>query len=336
VPPRYAYWTIIVDDQPTAFRSASREEILPTFNRLKAKQPSAVLKWFQNGKLWESDVEAREAQIRRGEEGRRHDKNQQSDRPPRQLSGKLDWKPKGTGFSQRPPKREWPARQGSERPQAERRERAPFKGGPKPEDRKSWSPKPKDTSDRPKLEWSPRGASTGSRPERRERPPFKSHTNSRDAKPWGTKPAAKPWGTKPGAKSWGAKSEAKPWGAKPWSGKPKESRDRPPYKGVKGGSSFKGGSNRRDTTPHAAKPRDEREGQKLEWTPRQAPAKDRAEKRPRPPYKGETDQREVKRDAKWRPGGDHRDPRQKYKDAKKAKWTRFKAAIRKRRPPRKP
>jgi len=37
---------------------------------------------------------------------------------------------------------------------------------------------------------------------------------------------------------------------------------------------------------------------------------------------------ETPRDSKWRPGGEHRDPRQKYKDAKKAKWTRFKKTIR--------
>ena len=30
----------------------------------------------------------------------------------------------------------------------------------------------------------------------------------------------------------------------------------------------------------------------------------------------------------WRPGGEHKDPRQKYKDAKKAKWSRFKQNIR--------
>lgn len=39
---------------------------------------------------------------------------------------------------------------------------------------------------------------------------------------------------------------------------------------------------------------------------------------------------EPPRDANWRPGGDHRDPRQKYKDAKKAKWQRFKQRIRER------
>jgi hypothetical protein len=37
---------------------------------------------------------------------------------------------------------------------------------------------------------------------------------------------------------------------------------------------------------------------------------------------------EAKRDDKWRPGGEHRDPKQKYKDAKKAKWTKFKKTIR--------
>ena len=31
MPPRYAYWTIIVDDQPTAFRSGTQEELMPTF-----------------------------------------------------------------------------------------------------------------------------------------------------------------------------------------------------------------------------------------------------------------------------------------------------------------
>lgn len=34
------------------------------------------------------------------------------------------------------------------------------------------------------------------------------------------------------------------------------------------------------------------------------------------------------RDRTWRPGGEHRDPRQKYKDAKKAKWDRYKKQIR--------
>ena len=140
MPPRYAYWTIIVDNQPTAFRSGAVEELMPTFNRLKSKHPTAILKWFQNGKLWDSRLDARE--------GMRHQRDE------KRRKTTLAWEPRKTG-----------------------------------------------RADRPKLEW---------------------------------------------------------------------------------------------------KPREER-------------------------------------DSKWRPGGPHRDPRQKYKDAKKAKWTRFKQAIRsRRRPPRKP
>src|SRR5215213_6981127 len=76
MPPRYAYWTIIVDDQPTAFRSGSQEELMPTFKRLKAKNDTAVMMWFQNGKLWPSRIDAQEMMRARGEMGRRGDQRQ--------------------------------------------------------------------------------------------------------------------------------------------------------------------------------------------------------------------------------------------------------------------
>ena len=127
MPPRYAYWTIIVDNQPTAFRSGSQEELMPTFKRLKAKNDPAVMMWFQNGKLWPSRIDAQEQMRARGEMGRRGDERQlgmgfrdrerkpfregRSDRvertawtprgepstPPveRNADNKLDWKPKG-------------------------------------------------------------------------------------------------------------------------------------------------------------------------------------------------------------------------------------------------
>jgi len=60
------YWTIIVDGQPTAFRSGSLEDIMPTFNRLKEKQPTAELKWFQSGQLWTSRHDAQESLRARG------------------------------------------------------------------------------------------------------------------------------------------------------------------------------------------------------------------------------------------------------------------------------
>ena len=122
MPPRYAYWTILVDDQPTAFRSGSQEDLMPTFNRLKEKHASAMMMWFQNGKLWPSRLDAQEAMRARGEMGRRGDSRKQVDRLSRsrrveadaRASGmdaarrtlstppsaaiaddKLDWKPKG-------------------------------------------------------------------------------------------------------------------------------------------------------------------------------------------------------------------------------------------------
>ena len=59
MPPRFAYWTILVGGLPTAFRATEREELLPTFNRLQEKHPDAVMQWFSRGKLWESPAAAK-------------------------------------------------------------------------------------------------------------------------------------------------------------------------------------------------------------------------------------------------------------------------------------
>ena len=60
MPPRFAYWTIILDGAPTSFRMKERDEILPLFNQLKAKNPGALLKWFSGGRLWDSPEQAKE------------------------------------------------------------------------------------------------------------------------------------------------------------------------------------------------------------------------------------------------------------------------------------
>ena len=54
MPPRYTYWTIVIDGAATAFRSKFQEELLPTLNQLKRKNPDAMMKWFANGRLWDS------------------------------------------------------------------------------------------------------------------------------------------------------------------------------------------------------------------------------------------------------------------------------------------
>ena len=73
MPPRYSYWTIIVGGEPTAFRAATPEELMPTLKQTQVRQPDAVMKWFARGKLWDSPEQASEAMRaeRYGEGGER-------------------------------------------------------------------------------------------------------------------------------------------------------------------------------------------------------------------------------------------------------------------------
>ncbi len=99
MPPRFAYWTIIAGGLPTAFRATDREELLPTFTRLKEKQPDAEMKWFARGKLWASPEEAR------GHGDRRFGNDDRNNRPrDRERQGRgdderehrgRDWRPGG-------------------------------------------------------------------------------------------------------------------------------------------------------------------------------------------------------------------------------------------------
>ena len=61
MPPRYAYWTILIDQKPTAFRAREREELLPTLNQLRRKNSDVALKWFARGTLWDSPAAAQAA-----------------------------------------------------------------------------------------------------------------------------------------------------------------------------------------------------------------------------------------------------------------------------------
>src|SRR6266571_2196031 len=62
MPPRYAYWTILIDSKPTAFRAREKEELLPTFYQLRRTNKDVVMKWFGRGRLWETPEEASAAQ----------------------------------------------------------------------------------------------------------------------------------------------------------------------------------------------------------------------------------------------------------------------------------
>jgi hypothetical protein len=86
MPPRFTYWTIILDGQPTAFRAAEREQLLPTLKQLQAKNPDAVLKWFAYGRVWESPDEVRQLREKKRAEAR--------DAAPKQARGR-SWRPGG-------------------------------------------------------------------------------------------------------------------------------------------------------------------------------------------------------------------------------------------------
>ena len=58
MPPRYAYWTILIDNRPTAFRAREQADLLPTLHQLKRTNPNAEMKWFARGKLWETPEQA--------------------------------------------------------------------------------------------------------------------------------------------------------------------------------------------------------------------------------------------------------------------------------------
>ena len=106
MPPRYAYWTIIAGGLPTAFRAADRDDLLPTFARIKEKHPDAEMKWFARGRLWESPESARQhADLQRrartaslerprGDRDRARPGKPRSARPSGESRGR-DWRPGG-------------------------------------------------------------------------------------------------------------------------------------------------------------------------------------------------------------------------------------------------
>jgi 23S rRNA pseudouridine2605 synthase len=179
VPPRFAYWTILVGGLPTAFRAAERAELLPTFKRLQEKHPDAVMQWFSRGKLWESPEAAREALIRQRMEERPRDRGRDwrpggEHRDPRQKyidakkarnqdrrKERFERRQEGKGPARpdRPPRPEGPAgwkdRPRGPKPEG-RREWRDRPSGPKPEGRREWNERPRGPR--------PPGKPSGSRP----------------------------------------------------------------------------------------------------------------------------------------------------------------------------
>jgi hypothetical protein len=65
MPPRYAYWTILIDNKPTAFRARDQADLLPTLHQLRRTNRDVVMKWFARGRIWESPEAERARRLTR-------------------------------------------------------------------------------------------------------------------------------------------------------------------------------------------------------------------------------------------------------------------------------
>jgi hypothetical protein len=248
MPPRHAYWTIIVDDQPTSFRAHDVEELLPTFNRLREKHPTAQLKWFERGQLFETREAARQQGYGQGErrwEGPRPGKDWRpggEHRDPRQKykdakKAKWDrykqnlrsrWEEKQQRSDDLPPPQpdrgeHTPPHGDPIRPKLKPRRDADWKGG-KGGPRQEWRDRPREFR-KDDLRRDDRSrefrkdhfrqderARDFRRDDRRpdDRRSDDRRPDDRDRRPWGSKPGRKPFASKP---SGGFRK--KPFGSKP-------------------------------------------------------------------------------------------------------------------------
>lgn len=199
MPPRYAYWTILIDNKPTAFRARERDELLPTLHQLRRKNADVMMKWFARGRLWESPEAERAAE--------------RAPKPPSEKRGR-DWRP---GGQHRDPRDRF--KKGAK----QRRERSDvalrFRPAPKKTDvaqvfrpAKSWHNKDRPSVERQAKSWrdrppgqnrkppgpgdhrqQPRGRDEEMPPERREaEPPSKRGQGSPDRPPSPEQIAIKP------------------------------------------------------------------------------------------------------------------------------------------------
>jgi 23S rRNA pseudouridine2605 synthase len=262
MPPRYVYWTILAGGLPTAFRAAEREELLPTFQRLRDKHPDAELKYFAQGKLWASPEEARAAREAGNREARGRDwrpggehrdprqkfKDEKKADNQRRRQERFDRK-EASGKTRRPEWTDDPNRGSASetrRPAAgrpERKDRPPFK----PE----WKSRPpRDGNSRPDTRNSAEGASRRGG----ERPPFdrprtdgpREDRPREDRKDWrdkapGNKPHDKPWAASGGRPAWKDRPGFKP----DWKGRAPQGAGGPSDKPGRGFQ--RPDSNRRDT-----------------------------------------------------------------------------------------
>ena len=170
MPPRHNYWTIIFGNQPTSFRAATREELLPTFRQIQSKHPDAVMMWFASGRLWRSEEEFREARFKRREHDRGRDERDRPRDPRGPRPPAFARKPFKPGYGEAAPKPRDGGGDWRDRPRS-----------PKP----AWKDRPPREAPRenraPRPEW--RDRPRGPKPPAFARKPFKPDDRPRGPKP---------------------------------------------------------------------------------------------------------------------------------------------------------
>lgn len=200
MPPRFAYWTILIDDNPTAFRAREAEELLPTLHQLKRKNANVVMKWFSGGRLWDSPEAA--AAARR--------------RPPAAAEKRGPaWRPGGTHQDPRDRfKKKSREKRESGKPSGPPRGDRPWSGKPLPRGNRPWNRKPSGPprGNRPWSAKPPSGAPPGADKTWRDRPAANPRRADRG---WNSKigPANRPapQSSRPPSRPWTDRPPKTPW-----------------------------------------------------------------------------------------------------------------------------
>jgi hypothetical protein len=206
MPPRFAFWTIIIDNAPTAFRAKERDDLLPTLRQLRRTNKDVALKWFAGGRLWESQEDARRerlpASVREPREkawrpgGEHRDPRARfapkAGRPPRDTPRRGEERPRGPAATKPWDQPGRPPGGKPKQPWEDRRPGRPEASGTRPGSGKPpgrWSGKPKGRAD-----WQPRDDNRGA---------TRAPTSNRPPRPWQSKPKGKAYPPGGGAGSHG-------------------------------------------------------------------------------------------------------------------------------------
>ena len=261
MPPRHNYWTIIVDDKPTAFRAAEQDELLPTLRQMQARHPDAVMKWFARGRLWESqDSERADAAAKR--------RPPMGDRRPAAERRGRDWRPGGEHKDPRerfkiprdekrrrfaenlhregpatPPHADNPAGEPSRPPQentgglpASNQSRG--REGQPPWRRDKDTRPPRDQDREARQDWRPAGPADRRPAGAGERKPWSRPPGAPSGRPPGATSERKPWSRPPGAPSGRPPGPSSGRPGTPWTRNRPDSRSESPAGRPAGGGGW--------------------------------------------------------------------------------------------------